>query len=246
MISSLIQSSKDFLRKILRKLGIIVFRCGTLPYGYDHKWDIYRHIKNQENIKVIFDIGSNVGYTVIDYYKFFDDATIYAFEPITETFSTLMEKVSGIRNVSVHQLAFGAIEGEIEVWLRHNSQLNSLNPQINLSDNSPNLVKEIVKISTLDSFAILNKVEKIDLLKIDVEGFEIEVLQGATKLFEENKIHFIYIETSFNQFDKVHTYFGKIENFLSNYNFLFTGLYEQMPGDKELAYCNALFKNSNF
>ncbi len=75
-----------------------------------------------------------------------------------------------------------------------------------------------VQTQTLDNFCSLNNIEKISLLKLDTDGTEYEILNGAKKLLSEGKIEIIYTEISGfkTNFDKK---VNEIKEFLATYDF---------------------------
>ncbi len=75
-----------------------------------------------------------------------------------------------------------------------------------------------VKTQTLDNFCLEKKIDSIDLLKIDTEGNELNVLKGAKKLLDENKINVIYTEISETKKEFLEKE-KNIVNFLNSYNF---------------------------
>ena len=77
---------------------------------------------------------------------------------------------------------------------------------------------ERIKVITLDTFCKDHNLHTIDLLKIDVEGNEINVLKGATSMISKNSVKAILVECDFNKEDKQHTYFFEIFSFLNSRN----------------------------
>ena len=75
-----------------------------------------------------------------------------------------------------------------------------------------------VQTQTLDNFCLSNKIENIDVLKIDTEGNDLNVLKGAKKLLSENKIKAIYTEISDTKINFKEKEKSTID-FLNNYNF---------------------------
>ena len=100
---------------------------------------------------------------------------------------------------------------------------------------------EDIEVKTIDYVINDLKNAGIDLLKIDVEGYEIEVLKGACKSLTEKKINFIYLETGLD------TRFNSIQSlidFLKPIGYLPYAFYEQTAhwtGKQNLWYCNTLF-----
>jgi len=72
---------------------------------------------------------------------------------------------------------------------------------------------------TLDSFIIKNKIKEIDIIKIDVDGSEMDVLEGLKKSFKKNKIRILLTEINERPKNKYNLKVKKIKSFLENYNF---------------------------
>lgn len=87
------------------------------------------------------------------------------------------------------------------------------------------LYKDIIETDTIDSIFIKKKLKHI-LLKIDVEGYEINVLKGAKKMIEDNKIKYILVEHQFTNYyynnSKINTIkFLKKNNFKKMKSFIY-------------------------
>ena len=79
--------------------------------------------------------------------------------------------------------------------------------------------------TTLDLFCIESKIKKIDILKIDVQGYELEVLRGAKNLLKNGLIKLIFIEWQVVPLYKDHFKFFEIAKYLSNYGYDFFNIY---------------------
>ena len=101
----------------------------------------------------------------------------------------------------------------------------------------------MVRMETIDSYMKDEGVADIDLLKIDVEGYELEVLEGAKDALERGRIKAILAECHFEPMDNQHTYFNDLWEHLRSKNFSFFGLYDVMHygNGMGIGFCNALF-----
>ena len=101
----------------------------------------------------------------------------------------------------------------------------------------------MVRMETIDSYMKDEGVTNIDLLKIDVEGYELEVLEGAKDALERRMVKAILAECDFDPEDTQHTYFNDLWNYLRSRNFSFFGLYDVIHYERNhgIGYCNALF-----
>ena len=79
--------------------------------------------------------------------------------------------------------------------------------------------EENVKTITLDSFVKKNNIKKIDLLKIDTEGHDLNVLKGSNEIFKQKKVKLILIEFHFSKMYKNYN-IDEIHNYLSLFNFV--------------------------
>jgi FkbM family methyltransferase len=184
-------------------------------------------IKNSVTSKtpIVFDIGAHHGQS-IDYLKtIFPGCKIYSFEPDPESFKVLSRKESD--RVEVFNIAISNQVGEVRFFKNKISHTNSLY-KINLDSNdsiratkersleksaySDEINREIrVKSTTLSKFIDDHGISHIDLIKIDVQGAEDKVLEGANLSI----ISSIIVEVSFYDFYEKSTSFMDIEKILT-------------------------------
>jgi len=150
----------------------------------DQAWDnLFRNLRKD---LVIVDAGANIGYLTLQFAIRGRARWVHAFEPDSETFHKLARNVALNRPcpVSLHRVALGSREGEAELYrlYRHNPGTNRIltrKPESSLSS-------ETVPVITLDSLDEKGLFEEgIDLIKIDVEGFERFVLEGAEQVIRK-------------------------------------------------------------
>lgn len=193
-------------------------------------------------------MGANLGQSALHYRQKFPQAKIYSFEPVTKAFQKLQAATSKDTNIFCYQLALTDRDGQEEIVTIGTKGTNSLKakPDTSLSLQNDQTV-ELFTLTKLDSFLENNlvNVEYIDILKIDTEGFEIPVLQGALNTLKAGKIRYIFAETTLRNKDKDHTNFFELKKFLEPYNFNPIGFYDLVPywgGGNAIDYLNVLFK----
>lgn len=131
------------------------------------------------------DIGSNIGsYTILASGEC--HATTYVFEPSPHTFNCLTSNIL-INNLSDKVKAFNLALGEETGFIGFTTSLDTANHAV--IEESENLIR--VPISTLDG--IMDE-KKVSLIKIDVEGFEMNVIKGGTKTLSQDDLKAIIIE----------------------------------------------------
>ena len=126
-----------------------------------------------EQKRICIDIGANVGLWSCDLVKHFDQ--VIAFEPVQE-FIDCFEKNVVATNYTMHRMALGRTESFINMNI---VQGNTGHSHIN----KESFGQGTIPLKTLDSFNFTN----VDMIKIDVEGFEEEILAGAMETIKLNK-----------------------------------------------------------
>jgi FkbM family methyltransferase len=149
---------------------------------------------------VIFDVGSNTGQAYQIYRKVFPAARIYCFEPFPESFQSLAREVARDQSVSLHPLALSSRQGWTAFNVNSNSVTNSLlatgSGANNFWGNGLLETQETIKVeqTTLDAFVSDNSIPYISVLKLDVQGSEYDVLQGAVRMLSSESIDIVYLE----------------------------------------------------
>lgn len=191
-----------------------------------------------------FDVGANEGQTVKFFQHVFKRPRIYAFEPSVASFRKLQAQHSSAQ-VSLHNFALGAQNTRQEFVIYEHPCLNSflrLDPAPeNRFRNRQTIGSELVEVRTIDSFVRQNDINKIDLLKIDTQGFDLQVLLGAADSFQQGLIDNVFIELNFVRMYENQGAAHLIAEFLAGYNLYLVDYYEKMRQQHTLAWCNALF-----
>ena len=138
----------------------------------------------------VFDVGANQGQFLSLICAGLSDIphTIHAFEPCQETFALLSAKTSQWPNVRLNKLALGKDQGTATIYYDgKGSGLASLTRR-RLDHLGVNFGQsEEIRITTLDRYCAENEIAKIDLLKLDVEGHELDVLRGGEEMFRAKR-----------------------------------------------------------
>jgi FkbM family methyltransferase len=210
---------------ITQTTGYWTHKLSNLPVGADLFVDLNRKI-HYPSLNVLFDVGANVGQTR-KYFRFhLPAASIYSFEPVQSTYLQLKKSSAKDRNCVLENMALGDEAGEKTIRLFDGdlTVLNSLRDDV--MNNAANAKEETIKIDTVDGYCSKHNIPKIDLLKIDTEGFEINVLKGAEKMLRNGHISFVYCETGFQQTNQRNTYFPTLTEYLAQRDYYFFGLYQ--------------------
>ena len=214
---------KTWLKKRLEfHAGIRLYR-NSLPRGVDFIYDA-NQILMPEKVSVVFDVGANVGQSAKWFRRAYPNADIFCFEPVGETFRQLIEQTASLDLVHSFQMALGGTRGsrDIHINLDPDSSVNSFVRCF------PGDRQVSVHVETLDAFCQQRGIDHIDLLKIDVEGYELEVLKGASGFLSSGRIKSCYLETSLRG-DRKEPFvpLREIDEHLSHFGFSVYGIYEQ-------------------
>lgn len=202
------------LRKLKRRLDLLQIV----------KFDIFEHLISEiseHDVSVVIDVGANVGQFGFDLRKAGYSGQIYSFEPTTNAFQELVKTSRNDRDWHIFRVALGSINGAARINISGNSSLSSsflkVNPKhLEIFPNSHTISQEEVTVNTLDTVFSENFIDpnKV-LLKIDTQGFELEVLRGALKALEF--IPLCFLEISITELYEEEPKMLEILNLLNEY-----------------------------
>ena len=179
--------------------------------GKDEFSKVMHNIGLRQNLN-IFDVGAHKGQTSSYFCKVFPNCFIYAFEPSSVLFKILEQNLKYRNNIECSNFAFG--ESEKNAYLTHPT--SDLCGQVTSIED---LNSSRIKVKRIDKFCLKKDISQIDLLKIDVEGYELSVLEGSGNLIQQNSIKAILLECDFNKEDTQHSYFFDIYEYLVPQNY---------------------------
>lgn len=177
------------------------------------------------------DIGSYIGDTYETFRK--DQSSIYEaylIEPNPASFSKLEARVKTldeVKRLTLHNVAVGATPGTLRMKAAADMTKAVVAPSSVPDINPIEAGTFDVPVVTLDALSDSFGRKHISLLKIDVEGFEAEVLKGAQNLLKAEAIDVIYIEAGLDPDSTQHCHYRTIEDILSGFGYRIFRIYEQ-------------------
>ena len=217
---------KKFLSNIICKTGYQVLKIETLErqiMSGQFKW------LQEMGIHTILDVGANVGKFSVKLNKIINDAMIYAFEPLGDCYELLLNSTKHFKKIKCYNVGLGKESKDAVIFHNEFSPSSSLLEMNNLHKDAFPYTKlstqERIKICSLDEMIDKINWEKKVLLKIDVQGYELEVLEGAEVSLDY--VDIIIIETSFSELYKGQPLFDSIYEFLTANHFYYEGNLDQ-------------------
>lgn len=217
---------KRQMKKLIENLtGTHIYKI--LPRGVDLFQDISNLLPTL-HVDIVFDVGANVGQSAEMYLGWFPNAQIYCFEPVTETFRQLQEKARNHGRIHCYQLAFGASKKKGEMILQGPSEMFFLQDPARRVLVDGAAMREEVRIEALDEFCDGIGINQISYLKIDTEGWDLEVLRGAERMLDEKRVDLLEVEAGMNCTNERHVPFDDLKRYLEPKSYFLFGIYEQV------------------
>ena len=241
--------NKGLLNRYFQKFGFEIHGTGYLQSiskgsFKDDPFEIQKEMAG--NCSTIFDIGANRGEITLKYTELFPSATIFAFEPFTDSFKVLESEFASNERIHCFQKAIGAINGKGKLFVNRNVDTNSLLSPVKMGLTSDQQVKNVgvveVEIRTIDDFCKGKSIDCIDILKLDIQGGELSALTGATQLLKSKRIRMIYTEVYFKKQYQDQPLFPDICKFLEQYDYHLQDFYNPIYGKGDLVWCDVIFR----
>ena len=159
---------------------------------------------------MIFDVGANCGFFTIRVLDIWPDASVRAFEPqggVVSEFSRMVLLNDLSDRVKCIDCAIGKNEGEMVFYENRSPQSASLVKE--KVERKRILKKYLVNVLSVDRYVGDNQISEVDILKVDVEGGELEVLEGARQTLLTVSALFIEVHSPFASANEVESIVGQ-------------------------------------
>jgi FkbM family methyltransferase len=224
---------RHWLQEELRAVGLHIERIRD-PF-FDQ-----RALLGGLDAAVIFDCGGNVGQTVSNYRKLFPTAKIYSFEPSATLHAQLAQNTSTLGNVKPVRMAVADEPGESQFFEYNITGYNSM---FRCTVAGVELLSECrVPVTTIDLFCVENKIDTVDILKLDIQGAELKALRGAQMMLGKQQISLIFTEVLFGPQYDFQAYYHEVAMWLAQFGYQLFRFYDlRYAPDRSLAYSDAIF-----
>jgi FkbM family methyltransferase len=183
----------------------------------------------------VVDIGANMGQFSLAIREVFPSIPIFAFEPLPDAAAIYRKIFANDRVVTLYQTAVSNERGMVAMHLSKRPDSSSLLPITNLQNQIFPGTQEtgILNVSAAPLSDYLSELPSPALLKIDVQGFELEVLRACAASFVF--VSHIYVEASFVTLYERQALASEIIAFLQKENFTLSGVYNMSYDDEGVA-----------
>jgi FkbM family methyltransferase len=223
-----LHSLRPLARRAAKLARLLTFAQGRhgLRYGVAATVE-HRRALGGLPIATVVDIGANKGQFALLASWLYPDATIYSFEPLAEPAARFRE-LFGDR-ARLYETAIGSAENETTIYVSKRADSSSLLPIGKQSEIFPGTElqeQRLVSVAPLTKYLAVENIIPPALLKIDVQGYESEVLRGCGTLL--CAFDAVYVECSYMELYRGQALVGDVISHLTARGFRLSGVYNQI------------------
>jgi FkbM family methyltransferase len=234
----------NFIKKIFTFVGLDIKFKKSINFD-----EIYKKKINKKS-PLIIDVGAHQGQSIKRFNLIFNDSIIHSFEPIKECFEQMVKDYPYERFIK-NNYALSDKESKKNFFINkhsYTSSFSSINKKYDQLYAKDEIIKSLkVKTKTLDSYINLNKIKKIDILKIDTQGHELEVLKGAKNSLKKSIINFVELELVLCDYYKKKVILHELDIVMHENNFELFSLQEfSYSKNGQIKWFDMLYINKKF
>lgn len=193
----------------------------------------------------VLDVGANVGQFAVASANLFAHVRVHSFEPVPACFEKLRKNVSGLGSVVVYPIALGENVGHVSFTVNSYTHSSSVLPLAQAHRKVFPLAQEekkiTVSVSTLDRIFAGVELRRPVLLKLDVQGYEAQVIRGGVEILK--RVDYVVLEASLKPMYEGEMLFMEIARLMEEWGFRFerpVGWLTE-PGTGEILQMDSLF-----
>lgn len=154
-----------------------------------------------KNVKTVIDLGANIGLASCYFADLYKTAKIYSFEAEQENYSLLLRNTRSYSNISTYHKAIWKNKDGVYISNRRGvvGHSGKINPAKYMVNSEESLGEEIIDSISLSEFIKEEQIETIDILKIDIQGAEIELFQDSELWLPRVRLLFIELHDLFRK-----------------------------------------------
>ena len=242
----------DMLNEPLRKLWKLARLLHESRYRRGLRYGVAAAIEHSSVLSAldcatVVDVGANIGQFALAARTCIPRARVIAFEPLAQPARLFRRVFEGDAKVELHQLALGAESATIEMHVAAQVASSSILPITSLQSRIfPGTYEESaepVRVEPLETVIAADTIQPPALLKLDVQGFELQVLQGCGALLQ--RFAHVYVECSFVELYENQALASEVVRYLCDSGFLLSGIYNVRYHSGRSVQGDFLFRNRN-
>ena len=221
---------KSVITRFVSFCGYELTHSQTL-YDSDNPYTVLSRIIDSQNVKVVVDGGASIGDISEKLSALFPRSKIYTFEPYPPFLEKLYEKAKNNENIIVEPYA---LDRTTEKKLFNVNRSEGTNSLLESRDDAFKLYGSLivqdetieVNTKTLELWSKEKNIQTIDILKLDLQGGELDALNGAKKLFELGNIKVVLCEVMFSKCYEKQPNWTEIVHFLEGFGMQLFNFYQ--------------------
>lgn len=190
------------------------------------------HVVNQKHVElkdddVVFDVGANIGSMALGFAQQLPRGHVYAFEPTDFAFSKILNNLAlnphlAKRITPVQFFLSDQTKSDHEIQAYASWKVDGSAANIHRLHGGAVKSAQSVPAVTLDDYCSINRIQRVDLIKIDTDGHELKVLRGARRTVEKNRPYIIFeiglyiLKEQKIEFEQIYRYFAGYNYYLFN------------------------------
>lgn len=218
---------KKFIDQVYKAFRILIHKDTSLRHLFKKgsslsSLEILLNLKNfAPDIRTAVDVGANQGQFAIAASDVYPHSKIYSFEPLPDVVKVFKKNTKSCENITIFQTAIGSNSGTVTINFNNYSHASSIlkihKNQTEMIPETANYVDLVVPLNTLDNYESEMDLINPVVLKLDVQGFEKEVLMGAGNILK--KVDYIIIESSFIPMYENELLFDDVNEYMKSIGF---------------------------
>lgn len=211
-------------------------------------WEVLRLIGPVDREHIVLDVGAHHGWFFHCWLDWCPKATVHAFEPTEESFVQMQNNYGDDPRVNLVQVGIGEVKGEMPLNILADSQVSNsfLAPRQesweSIEYGTGAISQRTVPVTTLDDYCTEHGIDQVYLLKIDVQGFEIEVLKGAAKTLR--RIDYVFVEAGIQRLYEGAPSFAEVCLFMESHGFHLMHMRAWHRGNRVLVETDMIFRRN--